>query len=182
MAVRSLRRANTVTSRAPQQLQKGLVGTLTCDSYRLGPEVGPGGEGVVYAIAQKPDLLAKIYRQAPTQGTLDKLRALVQAATPSLLTIAALPTECLKSRSGAVVGFVMPRIADARGIHELYSPRARVRHFPSADFRFLVHAAGNVARLVATIHAAGFIIGDLNHGNILVRDNGTVAAIDCDSF
>lgn len=37
MAVRSLRRASTVTSRAPQQLQKSLIGTLTCDSYRLGP-------------------------------------------------------------------------------------------------------------------------------------------------
>ena len=76
----------------------------------------------------------------------------------------------------------MSRIQDARGIHELYSPRGRVRSFPSADFRFLVHVAANVARLFASVHKAGFIIGDVNHGNILVRNDGTVAAIDCDFF
>lgn len=179
MAPRSLRRTNPPTFPARQ---RPLTGMLSGESYRLGPEVGSGGEGVVHAIVQRPELLAKLYRCAPTQVTVEKLRALARAGTPGLLAVAALPTECLKSPSGATVGFVMPRIADARGIHELYSPRARVRHFPSADFRFLIHAAANIARLVAAIHGTGFIIGDVNHGNILVRNDGTVAAIDCDSF
>ena len=130
----------------------------------------------------RPELLAKIYRRTPNRIAIDKLGALVRGSTPDLLAVAALPTECLRSSSGTVVGFVMPRIADARGIHELYSPRARLRHFPSADFRFLIHVAANVARLVAAVHGAGFIIGDVNHGNILVRNDGTVAAIDCNSF
>ena len=81
-----------------------------------------------------------------------------------------------------MVGFLMPRIVDARPLYELYSPRARVQHFPSADFRFLVHAAANVARLFAAVHKAGFIAGDVNHSNVLVRSNATVAAVDCDSF
>jgi DNA-binding helix-hairpin-helix protein with protein kinase domain len=76
----------------------------------------------------------------------------------------------------------MSRITDARPLYELYSPRSRVQHFPSADFRFLVHAAANVARLFAAVHKAGFIAGDVNHSNILVRSNATVAAVDCDSF
>ena len=36
--------------------------------------------------------------------------------------------------------------------------------------------------MFAAVHDHGFIIGDVNHGNILVRADGTVAAIDCDSF
>ena len=129
---------------------------LSGESYRLGPEVGSGGEGVVHAIAQRPELLAKIYRQTPHASSRSRSFALWRGpGRPRCWLIAALPTECLKSPSGVTVGFTMPRIADARGIHELYSPRARVRHFPSADFRFLVHVAANVARLVAAIHADG---------------------------
>jgi DNA-binding helix-hairpin-helix protein with protein kinase domain len=73
-------------------------------------------------------------------------------------------------------------VLDGRPLYELYSPRSRVQHFPSADFRFLVHVAANIARLFAAVHQAGFIMGDVNHGNILVRNDGTVAAVDCDSF
>lgn len=76
----------------------------------------------------------------------------------------------------------MPRILDARPLYELYSPRSRVQHFPLADFRFIVHAAANVARLFTAVHKAGFICGDVNHSNILVRETATVAAVDCDSF
>jgi len=179
MALASLRKTSPPTHLVRQPSLKGLA---SGDSYRLGSEVGAGGEGVVHAVVRRPELLAKVYRRVPTRITVDKLGALVRGSTPDLLAVAALPTECLKSPTGTVVGFVMPRIADARGIHELYSPRARTRHFPSADFCFLVHVAANVARLVAAVHAAGFIIGDVNHGNILVRNDGTVAAIDCDSF
>ena len=39
-----------------------------------------------------------------------------------------------------------------------------------------------MARLFAAVEQAGFLMGDVNHGNILVRNNGTVVAVDCDSF
>ena len=151
-------------------------------SYTLGQQIGAGGNGIVYTVARRPELVAKIQKHALSRDDIDKLDVLVRAATPDLLTVAAWPMDCLKNRSGSVVGFVMPRIVGARPLYELYSPRARVQHFPSADFRFLVHAAANVARLFAAVHKAGFIAGDVNHSNILVRSNATVAAVDCDSF
>jgi DNA-binding helix-hairpin-helix protein with protein kinase domain len=162
--------------------QPGFLGTLRGDVYQLGPEVGSGGEGIIRAVVRRPEMLAKIYRHPPQPHDVDKLRALVRAATPDLLTVTAWPTDCLKDRKGTVVGFVMPRVSDARPLYELYSPRSRVQHFPYADFRFLLHAASNVARLFAAVEQAGFLMGDVNHGNILVRGNGTVAAVDCDSF
>jgi DNA-binding helix-hairpin-helix protein with protein kinase domain len=179
MARTALRKADRGTApiRAP-----ALLGTLRGDAYQLGAEVGSGGEGVIHAVARRPELLAKLYRRAPSRFDVEKLDALVRAATPDLLSVAAWPTDCLKNRTGAVVGFVMPRVLDGRPLYELYSPRSRVQHFPSADFHFLVHVAANIARLFAAVHQAGFIMGDVNHGNILVRSDGTVAAVDCDSF
>ena len=132
--------------------------------------------------SRRPELVAKVQKQPLSQTDIAKLEALIRGATPELLSVAAWPMDGLKSITGRVVGFVMPRILDARPLYELYSPRSRVQHFPSADFRFLVHVAANVARLFAAVHKAGFICGDVNHSNILVRQSGTVAAVDCDSF
>jgi DNA-binding helix-hairpin-helix protein with protein kinase domain len=182
MARAALRKKARTAPLAAVAAPPGLLGTLRGDVYQLGPEVGSGGEGIIRAVARRPELLAKLYRHAPQPHDVDKLRALVRAATPDLLTVTAWPTDCLKDRKGTVVGFVMPRVTDARPLYELYSPRSRVHHYPYADFRFLLHAASNVARLFAAVEQAGFLMGDVNHGNILVRGNGTVAAVDCDSF
>ena len=177
--------AGAAVRQAPQTMTVGagaITGTRSGVAYKLGQEIGAGGNGVVYTIARRPELVAKISKYALGRHDVEKLDALVHGATPDLLNVAAWPIDCLKSSTGHVIGFVMPRILDARPLYELYSPRSRVQHFPSADFRFLVHTATNVARLFAAVHKAGFIAGDVNHSNILVRHNGTVAAVDCDSF
>jgi DNA-binding helix-hairpin-helix protein with protein kinase domain len=159
-----------------------LTGARSGYVYSLGQQIGAGGNGVVYTVARRPELAAKIHKQALSTHDIEKLDVLVRTATPDLLSVAAWPNDCLKSHTGQIVGYIMPRIFDARPLFELYSPRARVQHFPSADFRFLVHVSANVARLFAAVHNAGFIAGDVNHSNILVRSNAMVAAVDCDSF
>ena len=159
-----------------------FIGSRSGLAYTLGQQIGAGGNGVVYTISRRPELVAKVQKQPLSQTDIAKLEALIRGATPELLSVAAWPMDGLKSTTGQVVGFVMPRLLDARPLYELYSPRSRVQHFPSADFRFLVHVAANVARLFAAVHKAGFICGDVNHSNILVRQSGTVAAVDCDSF
>lgn len=159
-----------------------LTGTRSGQTYRLSQEIGAGGNGVIYTVSRRPELVAKIHKHHLAQHDVDKLDALTRGATPELLSVAAWPIDLLKSAKGQVVGFVMPRILEARPLFELYSPRSRIQHFPSADFRFLLHAAANVARLFGAVHQAGFICGDVNHSNILARQMGTVAAVDCDSF
>ena len=62
------------------------------------------------------------------------------------------------------------------------APRAAGQVFPEADFLFLTHVCTNVARAFAVVHRSGHVIGDVNHGNLLVGPNGTVTLIDCDSF
>src|SRR5208337_2092846 len=74
------------------------------------------------------------------------------------------------------------KIADAEPIHKVYGPTHRKETFPHADWRFLVRAAKNLAAAFYVIHQYGYVIGDVNEGNILVNDRACVRLIDCDSF
>lgn len=154
----------------------------TRTSIHLGQEVGRGGEGVVYTIQGQNDRVAKVYLTPPDQRKIQKLLAMAEAATPGLLQIAAWPVDLLVDSKGGVQGFVMPRIVARRDIHELYSPKSRSEAFPEASFRFLVHVSANIARAFAVVHDHSQVLGDVNHGNLLVGSDGKVMLIDCDSF
>jgi DNA-binding helix-hairpin-helix protein with protein kinase domain len=161
-------------------MQFTLARTRT--SICLGQELGRGGEGAVFAIDGQNDRVAKIYSVQPDAGKIQKLTTMTEAASPLLLRIAAWPVDLLTDNRGLVRGFVMPRVIARRDIHELYSPKSRSEAFPETDFRFLVHVGANIARAFAVIHAQGHVLGDVNHGNLLVGPDGTVMLIDCDSF
>ncbi len=148
----------------------------------LGRELGRGGEGAVYPVQSAPDLVAKIYLKLPTPLKAEKLRSMARRASPALLRVAAWPVDVLADGAGNVRGFLMPRVSAREDVHELYSPKSRRRAFPSADFRFVVRVATNIARAFAQVHAIGHVVGDVNHGNALVGRDGTVVLIDCDSF
>jgi len=76
----------------------------------------------------------------------------------------------------------MPRVKSRADVHEVYSPKSRAQQFPEVDFRFLVHVAANISRAVALVHKHGHVIGDINHGSVLVSNDGTAVLIDCDSM
>ena len=161
-------------------MQLTLARTRT--SICLGQELGRGGEGAVFAIDGQENLVAKIYSVSPDARKIQKLTAMAKAANSSLLGIAAWPVDLLTDNRGLVRGFVMRRVIARRDIHELYSPKSRSEAFPETDFRFLVHVGANIARAFAVVHAQGHVLGDVNHGNLLVGPDGTVMLIDCDSF
>jgi DNA-binding helix-hairpin-helix protein with protein kinase domain len=149
---------------------------------RLGQELGKGGEGTVFSIPDEPGQVAKIYSTPPDPPKIQKLTAMAENASPALLRIAAWPVGLLVDTKGTICGFVMPRIVARRDIHELYSPKSRAEAFPEANFEFLTHVGANIARVFAVVHEAGHVIGDVNHGNLLIGTDGTVVLIDCDSF
>ena len=152
------------------------------NAVRLGSELGRGGEGTVFEIQGHSAAVAKIYHSQPKPDHAAKLIAMATMAEQRLTNVAAWPTGTLHGTSGSVVGFLMPKVGGHRPVFQLYGPKLRMKEFPKADWRFLIHAAANSARAFSTVHAAGLVMGDVNHGNLVVGQDGTVRLIDCDSF
>jgi DNA-binding helix-hairpin-helix protein with protein kinase domain len=160
--------------------QYSLLRTRT--RVQLGQKMGEGGEGAIYAVPNCAGLVAKVYSTPPDARKSEKLLAMPGLVTDALRKTTAWPLDLLVDGQDAVRGFVMPEVAARKDIHELYGPKSRARTFPEADFPFLVHVCGNIARAFAVIHGHGHVIGDINQGSVLVGQDGTVAIIDCDSF
>ena len=149
----------------------------------LGRELGRGGEGAVFEIADNPALVAKIYHEPVSDDKAEKLRQMVALNDEKLSKLAAWVIETLHGEPrGAVVGFLMPRVGSGKAIHELYNPRSRRQFFPEADWRFLIRAAANSARAFAVVHAHNHAVADVNHGNIVIAADATARLIDCDSY
>jgi DNA-binding helix-hairpin-helix protein with protein kinase domain len=142
-----------------------------------------GGEGAVFDVLGKPDLVAKLYSKPQSKERCDKLRAMAKLCSPGLLKIAAWPTATLSNGNPAAVeGILMPRIVDHKEIHHLYSVAQRKKDFPEVDWGFLLHTARNCAIAFEAVHQHGHVVGDVNQKNVMVSKKGIVALVDCDSF
>lgn len=160
-------------------MQEIIVGK---DRISVAELLGKGGEGEVYAIRGRSGLAVKIYNTSLRAKREDKVRAMVGEGLAVKTDLVAYPGDVVTDHEGNFLGFVMRLVSGYRPLHELYSPKSRQRYFPKADYRFLVHAALNVARAIGKVHQTGCIIGDLNHSGVLVAQDATVALIDADSF
>lgn len=152
------------------------------DRVSVAELIGKGGEGTVHTIKGRQGQAVKIYNASLRAKREDKVRAMVGEGLAVKTDLIAYPGEIVSDRRGHFLGFVMRLVSGYRPLHELYSPKSRQRHFPKADYRFIVRAALNVARAVGMVHQTGCVIGDLNHSGVLAAEDATVALIDADSF
>jgi DNA-binding helix-hairpin-helix protein with protein kinase domain len=151
----------------------------------LGAELGRGGEAAVYSVEGQQELVAKIYHQPPGAEKTEKLSQMVSLQSERLLALSAWPVGCLfVARNRSMAGFLMKNVSRFKDIHLLYNPKSRTREFPpKANWRFLIHAASNVARAFAAVHDCGHVIGDVNQSNVRVSpETAVVSLVDCDSF
>jgi DNA-binding helix-hairpin-helix protein with protein kinase domain len=151
----------------------------------LGKELGRGGEAAVYAVDGDNGLVGKIYHRQLDAEKIEKLSRMVELQSERLLKLAAWPVGTLRSRNGnSVAGVLMRNVSELKDIHLLYNPKSRIREFPAkANWSFLLHTAGNVARAFSVIHEYGHVIGDVNQSNVRVSpESAVVSLIDCDSF
>ncbi len=151
-------------------------------SLRLGDKLGEGGEGAVFRLAGRQGLAVKLYAAPLTAERARKIQVLASLAAPDLEHFTAWPAGLVRDTRGQARGLLLPVVEQAKDIHNLYGPSSRKRHFPDADWRFLVHVAANLSRAFGAVHAKGLVIGDVNQGSVLVAGDGTVRLIDVDSF
>src|ERR1700733_9739542 len=152
-------------------------------TYRLAREIGRGAEGSVWSLEGEPGLVAKFRFKGLSSQDVTKISAMCRLRTDALAKVAAWPIKLLREKgSNSPTGLLMRCISGYQSIHQLYGIKSRLKLFPEAQFPFLLHTATNIARAFATIHTSGQVVGDVNHSNLMVAQNATVAMIDCDSF
>ncbi len=151
-------------------------------TYHLAKEIGKGGEGAIYETREENEVALKLYWPTKAQSRRDKIAAMASAQWYKTNSFVAFPIDVLFGPNGTFVGFVMKKIGGCKPAHILYTPATRKVEFSQARYRFLVRAAGNIARAVASVHACGCVIGDINHSAFLVSNKATSVVIDSDSF
>ncbi len=154
----------------------------------LGTPVGRGGEATVHELPGIPGTVAKVYQQ-PTAEHEAKLRAMIGRAPADLPAAGghvplAWPEALLLDGNGRMGGFVMPRLDPGahRPLLQLYHPGSRRANAPGVGWLYLVRAARNLSSLLTSLHAAGYVVGDLNESNILLTPRALVSLIDLDSI
>ena len=152
----------------------------------LGPKLGSGGEGDIYALRSDPALVAKIYKSFGPEH-LAKLTVMIAhppadpMAARDYVSIA-WPVDLLMDGSGNPLGYLMPRAPHDRKLFTYYNMGLRLKTSPLFHHQYLLTTAANIASAVASLHDAGYVIGDVNESNILAGDNALVTLVDTDSF
>ena len=180
MADRPATPAPTPPTGIPREGDELWRGTGTV--ARLGPEFARGGEGVIHAVRDDPAAAAKIYLAGLASSRRAKVEAMVEAGIAATTPDVAFPAQALDAPGGTFVGFTMRKVSGRQPVHALYAASSRKHSFPRATYPMLVRAALNVARTMARVHAAGCVVGDVNHSGILVGQDARVSFIDADSF
>jgi hypothetical protein len=159
------------------------------NTVRLADELSAGGEGRLYALERQPALAAKVYF-GPSPDRHRKLVAMI-ANPPGDPTLSqghvsiCWPTQLLFRHGVAhAAGFLMHRVD--RGSHvpvfHMYNPKGRQSLAPGFSWRYLVRTASNIASVVESLHASGYVLGDINESNFLVSPQALVTLVDCDSM
>ncbi|MBD2132961.1 hypothetical protein H6F47_11110 [Sphaerospermopsis sp. FACHB-1094] len=162
---------------------------LICDStserITLLNEIAASGEAKVWR-TNHHGYLAKIYH-SPTPERMEKLAAMIAHAPKEpnshLNHISfAWTNSSLKDDKGDYVGFLMPEVKGGKELINIYNPQLRKSLKLEIDWRFLHTTALNIASIIAALHEAGYVLGDIKPQNILVNNRALPSIIDTDSF
>lgn len=193
-----------MTAPVVQRRDLGPPGSLT--------ELGRGGEGVVFDVANRPGIVFKEY--LPRTGlvlrrdALERLVALPQQMTEAerriIMSRTAWPTTVVVD-GARLIGYLMPRIPDPywRTHGARHDPRrvvcdwnflayqkqwsastAIVSDVPRIEGRQVVALVMDLAATMRVLHRHDIVMGDVSGRNLLWTDQPEprVFSIDCDAF
>ncbi len=155
-------------------------------SVTLEKQLGSGGEGQVWTVQGRLEV-AKIYHPRIIKPEHErKLKAMLANPPVDEMRVKghvsiAWPTELLY-QGGKFAGFLMPMLEQSPTIFTVYNPVKRKKECPGFNWKYLFHTALNLSKAIEAIHYKGYVIGDLNESNILVKSSALVSVIDTDSF
>ncbi len=175
-------------------------------------EIGRGGEGTVFDIAGRPDVVYKEYlprsglvpNRHALEQLIDKLSEFAQHERQRVLSRTAWPTEMVLD-GNRVAGYVMPRIPNTywRTYGAPHAPRrvpcdlsylthrahwqsstTLVSDVPRLETPHILQLIADLAETMSVLHQHELVMGDISARNLLWTDNPrhSVFVIDCDAF
>ncbi|MDR5862928.1 kinase [Halomonas campisalis] len=153
---------------------------------KLGKRLARGGEGEIFALQGRPDVIVKWYYPEVLDKRGDELHRKVEAMRElrdsDMTQDVCWPLIRVFDDRHRWIGFAMYR---ARGVKMGFLAHALLyeRYFPNLDRRQIVGYLIRFIEIVQQLHRAGICIGDYNLNNVYcVPGSGQVTLIDCDSY
>ncbi len=153
----------------------------------LADMLGAGGEGNVYPLRDRSDVIIKVYHDEKLikhRTTFQrKIEAMIRAAkatkTPDGLSW---PLMSVFNAQQQWIGYAMYR-AQGKPMRNIAHAMAYQQHFPNLDRITVVNYLLSFLSKVEKLHQRGIFIGDYNLNNFLcATDKHEVSLIDCDSY
>lgn len=148
-------------------------------------EIGAGAGGMVFEYPGNDAFCFKLYFPPGTPEQKQRYQAMLLHKAKDLEAQGgvglAWPRLDLTGADQTFRGYVMDRF-HGQSLYGLLDPRLRDEVLDRPTWATLLMVAERVARMMARIHHAELVVGDVSPANILVDPRGTVTFIDCDSF
>lgn len=140
-----------------------------------------GGEGRIFEVIDKPEIVLKIYHNTPNSSLEKKLQVMCRLAkswSADFRQFCTPPLDVIYD-GNKIVGYAMRRLQGSfKPLQEIYdSYRGAGISYPNK-----IRAAMNLCSLTYLAHKNGIVIGDYNQKNIGVAPNGILSLFDNDSF
>lgn len=169
-----------------QAFQQGNVFDAQGTAQTLGNELARGGEGVIYPLAKRPEVLVKCYHAKVLQQRGDALQqkvgAMMQKAAMHRQGRLAWPQLNLFDAHQQWIGYAMYRHPGVP-LFYLAHPMLCREYFPDLTRQTLTSMLLTLINQIKTLHAYGVFLGDVNLHNILCNpDTMELSLIDCDSY
>ncbi len=185
----------------PEPLAPGVGSVLQTgngDPFVAGSWIAQGGQGVIFEVVGRPDLVFKRYKAAELaqDDTLrDRLEVMVRRQPAAWRhsraqhVMLAWPTDSVFDAK-EFVGYLMPRIdwGQSARLLRVWDPSDRetsgepTQWLRGFNWRYLVKTGSNLALGVEALHASDVVIGDFNDANVAVTPEARVTFFDCDSM
>ena len=154
----------------------------------LGRELGAGGEGAVFDIRDKPDVVVKIYHpERRTSNVFKKLELMIQYPPRtedehSGHLYVAWPKHLVYDSADNAIGFAMPKVNKKNSLFDYYIPSRRKKNAQHVNYTSLCKVAQSLAKSLDELHGRGYVVGDINESNAYIVEDDYVTLIDSDSF